>query len=176
MTIIVWDGTSLAADRQSSVGDMTTTCEKIRKLDDGRLFAYSGSEGLVLAMAEHLLTGSPWPTVVGDEGATLVVVNTNGEVVYYTSNRPTAVKVHQSWFTWGSGREFAAGALAMGADARRAAEVACQLCHYCGCGIDVMRPGIEPVPEAPVYDLDDSGTLAYVRGSRLPDYLSPPEA
>jgi hypothetical protein len=29
----------------------------------------------------------------------------------------------------------------MGADAKRAAEVACELCHYCGMGVQVEKPG-----------------------------------
>jgi hypothetical protein len=68
MTVIVWDGATLAADCQGCVGDMRVNRMKIRRRDDG----------------------------------------------------------------------------AMGADARRAVEVANELCPGCGPGVQVEIPGMVP--------------------------------
>lgn len=43
-------------------------------------------------------------------------------------------------FAMGSGRDFAMGALEMGADAHKAVEVASRLDAYCGFGVDVLIP------------------------------------
>ena len=143
MTIIAWDGTSLAADCQSSVGDMAVKAKKIQRRADGTLVALAGDEGLAIAMVSSVFDGTEWPTAKDDERATMVIVRPDRSVVQYTHHRRSPVPITQPWYTWGSGREFAAGALAMGADARRAAEVACELCHYCGMGVQVERAGIQ---------------------------------
>jgi ATP-dependent protease HslVU (ClpYQ) peptidase subunit len=46
--------------------------------------------------------------------------------------------VEDPFMAWGSGRDFALGAMAMGATAREAVAVACRFNVYCGNGIDAF--------------------------------------
>ena len=144
MTVIVWDGTSLAADRQSSVGDMRTAVSKIVRREDGALVALCGSQSLGLAMIDSIFGEAAWPTATTDEGATIIVVKPGEPAIFYSSERKIAMPVEQGWMTWGSGREFAAGALLMGADAKRAVEITNQLCNGCGLGV-TFRATHEPL-------------------------------
>lgn len=121
---------------------MRVKVTKIQRRDDGTLVAVAGDEGLAMAMIDSVFGGSEWPSAKDDERATMVIVRPDGSVAQYTHHRRGSVPITQPWYTWGSGREFAAGAIAMGADARRAVEVACELCHYCGMGVQVERPGL----------------------------------
>lgn len=41
--------------------------------------------------------------------------------------------------SWGTGKELALGAMAAGADAKKAVEIACEYNLYCGGGIDVVE-------------------------------------
>lgn len=147
MTIIVWDGRTLAADCQGTYGDARIWRNKITRRADGTLIATAGSFSLAQAMVNHLF-GDPgsrpnWPTAVTDESADVICVDPDARVTWYTHFRPVAIELHQAQMAWGCGREFAMGALAMGANAVRAVEVAIELCPGCGLGVQVERPGIE---------------------------------
>lgn len=65
------------------------------------------------------------------------------ELVEYV-RLPVAMPIIDQREAWGSGADFALGAMAMGAGARRAVEVACELDVHCGKGIDVVtREGLD---------------------------------
>ena len=126
---------------------MRTAVSKIVRRDDGALVALCGSQSLGLAMIDSIFGEAAWPTATTDEGATIIVVKPGEPAIFYSSERKIAMPVEQGWMTWGSGREFAAGALLMGADAKRAVEITNQLCNGCGLGVQVERPGL---PDADV--------------------------
>ena len=145
MTAIVWDGQELAADRQTTWGDLGFITTKIRRLPDGTLIAISGIVTLAEEMVAYLTTPAgenrpKWPEKSEDH-AQVIIVKPDGQVAWYIQDRPFPMSVQQKLMAWGSAREIAMGALFAGADARRAVEICIELSPGCGHGIQVERPG-----------------------------------
>lgn len=142
MTVIAWDGTTLAADRQADYGGAKLSVTKVYRLDEDRLAAISGSGAHGMALLEWLRGGGDlfeYPKPSSDEDVAFVlVVHRNGEVWNY-ERAGYRTPLHESVpLAMGGGRDFALGALAMGADARRAVEITNQLSSCCGMGVDTL--------------------------------------
>src|SRR6185503_3289117 len=128
MSVIVWDGKTLAADCQVSYGSTRCKVSKIRRLEDGTILAVTGSEcsgALMMHWYEQGADLSNYPACQSDKDdwSRLVVVQPNGQVICY-EKYPVVMPVNQFPMSWGSGQDFALGAMAMGADARKAVEIA----------------------------------------------------
>ena len=80
-----------------------------------------------------------FPKLPNDPGNTpcLWVINRNGHIAKFEDS-PYPVVYNDKVFAEGSGRDFAYGAMAMGADAVRAVEIANQYDVHCGGGVDVL--------------------------------------
>ena len=144
MTVIVWDGVSLVADKQATDGGMTRTVTKVKKITKGKFKGYlmggSGpcsSANAVMLWFERGADEKDFPKHQDDEelGAVLTVISPTKQILRYEYSHVPIV-FEDKWYCTGSGREFAYGALAMGADARRAAAVACEFSAECGMGLD----------------------------------------
>ena len=138
MSVIVWDGKTLAADRQGTTGGMRTTSTKIKKLSCGAIVAWSGAAENGLELAQWWEDGADpgkWPAYQSADDWTRLIVAQKGQAVVY-EKRPVPQVVEDPFGAWGCGRDFAVGALAMGADARAAVKVACQFATGCGMGVD----------------------------------------
>ena len=86
----------------------------------------------VKAEIEGTQPSLPFPSPRVDDGeccTTLVVVN-KGKCVFYTASPDYPQVVADKFFAWGSGREIALGAMAHGASAYEAVEIACDLDVY----------------------------------------------
>jgi hypothetical protein len=154
MSIVVWDGKTLAADMQATCADARFKVSKMRRLDDGTVLAWAGHQDGGLAMARWYETGADpnkLPPCQKDEWTRLIVVQPGGKVVFY-EQFGYPIEVLDCPAAWGSGRDFALGALAMGADARRAVEIACQFNINCGMGVEA----IDVAPSLPVVSVEFS--------------------
>jgi ATP-dependent protease HslVU (ClpYQ) peptidase subunit len=145
MTVIAWDGRTLAADRLASFGTTRCTTTKIFRVRDGGLAGYAGDAAFgeqVLAWYEAGAFPLNFPASQRDrdDWAGLLVIQSNGELLRY-ERTPYPVKYQDKHFAIGSGREFALAAMHLGCDAVRAVEVACALDTGCGNGIDVLTLG-----------------------------------
>lgn len=142
MTCIVWDGQTLAADKLACFGDLKRTVTKIVKRN-GCLLAYAGIASIGEHLADWWASGrkiDKWPNEFQkDENmqTTLWVIYPDKTVHCYECT-PFPIKVEDPWFAAGSGRDFAVGAMAMGADAKRAVEIAATHCISVGGGIDTL--------------------------------------
>jgi ATP-dependent protease HslVU (ClpYQ) peptidase subunit len=142
MTVIVWDGKTLAADKQGTSNDVRVRLTKIRKIKTGEVLAACGDSPTCVTLMDWYEGGAnpeTYPKKDPDAFASLVVVN--GKKILQFSQLPTPIVIEEDRYAWGSGREVALGALGMGADARKAVEVACQYCTCCGMGIDSFKVG-----------------------------------
>jgi ATP-dependent protease HslVU (ClpYQ) peptidase subunit len=141
MSIVVWDGKTLAADKQGTVGDLRLKTTKIAKLSTGEILGWVGAVEHGLALVNWYANGckiEEWPeTQKGEEWGKLIVI-TKGKAYEY-EQLPIRQLVQSVPAAWGSGRDFALGALAMGADAIGAVKVACKFSTSCGMGIDSFR-------------------------------------
>lgn len=137
MSVIVWDGTTLAADRQATNHNMRRTVVKISKHGD-LLVGVVGDYVAAQAVKAWLVSGADidaFPKDLVSEDASVMVVNRDGQIMRF-ENSPFPVMFEDKVMAEGTGRDFAMGALAAGADAVKAVEIACVYDIYCGGGID----------------------------------------
>jgi 20S proteasome alpha/beta subunit len=142
MTTIAYRDGALAADRlitSSGVRDSKTT--KLFQRGDGALIACAGNAFLSAAYCRWFLDGEngerPSLGVDANDNAGGIIVRPDG--VVETFDRHGWITVDCEFLAMGSGRESALGAMVMGADARRAVEVAAEIDIYTGTEIDVLR-------------------------------------
>lgn len=137
MSVIVWDGKMLAADRQSTRGTTAITTSKLVMLETGVVLGWTGDNDVGLAMVRWYRDGQKaedWPPFQHDKEkwTTVIVANTGG--CWWIECEPEIQRVEDNFMAWGSGRDVALGALAMGADAIQAVQVASRFNIYCGRG------------------------------------------
>ena len=142
MTIIVWDGKVLASDKQTTSGGLKRKATKIFKIH-GSLYGFSGDFDYAYAMKEWFEEGAqidkfPKHQEHDDNWVGVLVVTPDKRVLKYERSPKPMDFTEAGAMCIGSGRDFAFGALAMGADAVRAVEVACEYDNGCGMGIDVL--------------------------------------
>ncbi|MEE8115151.1 MAG: hypothetical protein V3T23_12455 [Nitrososphaerales archaeon] len=138
MTVIAWDGKTLAADKQMSRADTIGTCTKIYKIEDGSVLAFCGQLAQGLALMDWYRNGriySEWPAFQSSDNWTVLVIAKDGKLIEY-EQCPRPIGLEEKFTAWGNGREFAIGALAMGASSVEAVEVTSHHCEGCGRGVD----------------------------------------
>lgn len=142
MTTITWDGTTLAADRRASHVGGSDFVTKIRRLSDGRLVGAAGISAcceLWMHWREH---GGEMPALLKpkdsgtDTTADGIEIHPGGKVFIYGKYGP--VPIESPFTAVGSGKPFALGAMAMGANAILAVEVAARFDRSTGGGVDYL--------------------------------------
>ena len=140
MSVIVWDGKTLAADRAVMLGELKLETCKLWKTDEGAI-AICGDVPLGESLKEWYKSGKDkekWPESQRSEKnwATLIVATRDGVVYYEGEPYPITVRdIH----AWGSGKEVALGAMAARATAIEAVEIACMYSPCCGFGSDFVH-------------------------------------
>ena len=143
MSIVVWDGKVLAADRQSLCAGLATTASKMsmKETPNSRtVLAFIGGDSNGRELIDWFWAGAKkedWPKCQDDNEPLprLIIATRNG--CYFFEQQPILIPVLDPFAAWGSGRDFAYGALEMGADAVRAVEVTCKHSVECGRGVEV---------------------------------------
>lgn len=141
MTIIVWDGSSLAVDSGATDGFTIWEQEKVWKHGDELITGF-GNTNAVLALRKWYLSGADenqFPRMGDRRGELIVVTIKNGLLRYEDSPHPLEHGFNKCAF--GAGKDFAYGALAMGATAEQAAIIATKYSVYCGHGVKVFNLG-----------------------------------
>lgn len=144
MTVIAWDGKTLAADKRATINGYPATTTKIRRTPWGDLLASCGDAGTGRALIDWYVNGavrSEYPeNQMGDDGcrSTMMVIGGGGEIRLYQRD-PFPIILENKFHAMGSGADFALAALHLGHDARKAVEVACELDNDCGNGIDTLE-------------------------------------
>lgn len=146
MTVIAWDGTSLAADKLVCHGATRSTVTKIQRFNDC-LLGVTGDLSIGMEMLQWFKEGAiskdyPPANRSLDSGASLIVVRHDRTVWEYESS-PLPFRVEGSFCAFGSGDEGAMIAMACGVDAKQAVEVVSQYNCGCGNGVDVLTLSIE---------------------------------
>lgn len=143
MTVIAWDGTTLAADRRATDAGLPRTATKIVRSSRGCLVGMCGESAISRLMLEWFERGAPqesFPRQAADKDcpAKLVIVWLDGKIdVYEHTSAP--IRFLDPFMAWGSGRDFAIAAMALGKTAREAVELACRFNIDCGNGVDELR-------------------------------------
>jgi len=142
MTVIAWDGTTLAADKRACNGSLIGTVTKIFRIRDC-LVGYSGDAAFGEQMRAWFAAGEhaadfPSGQRDKDDYAVLLVIRPDGKVQRF-ERTPHPITFEDRCAATGSGRDFAIAAMHLGFNAARAVEVASQLTCDCGNGVDTLR-------------------------------------
>ncbi|HET6631492.1 MAG TPA: hypothetical protein VFG73_02135 [Rhodanobacteraceae bacterium] len=138
MTCIAWDGKVLAADKQSTDVGLRRLTVKLHRMRDGAVGAFTGNTCRGAELLDWYESGAQkrlFPPA-GTSDAVLVVLDRTGVRVFEKSHLPQ--RVLDPFTAFGTGREYAIGAMARGASAREAVEIANRFDNCCGLGVDVM--------------------------------------
>ncbi|MBY0545831.1 MAG: hypothetical protein K2W95_00930 [Candidatus Obscuribacterales bacterium] len=129
MTVIVWDGTTLAADSMTTAGDIRIqNSRKIRKIHDALVGTAGRSDDGLLFERWFKLGCNPAEKPVLDEEFCAIAVTKNGAYVYFDKLVPIKMAPPVAI---GCGYVPALAALKAGADARKAVAIACELDIHC---------------------------------------------
>jgi 20S proteasome alpha/beta subunit len=143
MSVVVWDGKRVASDLQGQQGDLRMKSKKIFMLEDSTVLAFTGEYERGLALVEWYKNGatpSLWPASQADKEnwVRLIVVPPKGKPFCF-KQLPFRQIVEEKFAAWGSGRDYALGALAKGADAIEAVRIASRFCTSCGMGVESFK-------------------------------------
>lgn len=150
MTILAFDGRTLAADRQSTDLGLKRTVTKIQRGPAGSLLGGSGDSAMCEALRVWYATGAD-PAAYPDKSkvANLLVITATGQIQLY-DNGPVPTVFLDKCAAFGSGRDFAEAAMYLGKTAAEAVGVACHFDSSCGMGIDVLH--LDSSDNAPAAD------------------------
>jgi 20S proteasome alpha/beta subunit len=141
LSVIAWDGKTLAADKRASFGTTICVTTKIFRSGDA-LIAYAGDASFGNEMRAWFDRGAhpedfPASNRDKDDWAGLLVIRKGQPIARY-ERTPYPVLFEDKRFSIGSGREFALAAMHLGKTAAEAVEVAIELDSGCGNGIDTL--------------------------------------
>lgn len=141
MTVIVWDGKTLAADKLADSAGIRRTVTKIQKVN-GCLVGTSGNFARGLELIAWWRRGAitaelPAYQHLHDEFVDLLVISPDKGILKWERS-PVPMIFEDTVFAMGSGRDFALAALHYGATAAEAVEVACKFDLGCGIGVDIL--------------------------------------
>lgn len=139
MTVIAWDGKTMAADRQGELCCTKTLRTKIRRIGPD-LVGCAGHATTSEAVCHWLEAGAnhcEFPKPNGDERCDVLVAGPSGLRLY--QNSPHAMRLENKFFAIGCGGDAAMAAMYLGFDAATAVSVACEVCTGCGGGLDTLE-------------------------------------
>lgn len=141
MTVIAWDGRTLAADKRSCSGTVYNIVTKIHRVGNV-LVGTSGDLAFALAMIDWVAKGRdpaafPSHQRTKDDWQPTLVIEQDGTTSFYEQT-PFPIRWERPFAAIGSGREYALAALHLGKTAAEAVAVACEFDPGCGNGIDTL--------------------------------------
>lgn len=144
MTVIAWDGKTLAADKRASNSGLIFPVTKIFK-HRGCLIGGAGDFDRINETIAWFAAGAdpakmPPYARSNDDYVALLVIEPNGSILKYERSA-VPFKIEAPFFAIGSGRDFAMAAMHLGRSAVEAVQVACALETGCGNGVDTLELG-----------------------------------
>jgi hypothetical protein len=140
MSVVAWDGQIIACDRQGTNSNLRHKVSKsIRCFDERTLLFWTGTHEQGLMLAQWYVDGAKpdkWPEFQKDkEDWTRLIVAGKEQIETY-EHLPIAQIIMDDIMAWGCGRDYALGAMAAGADAVKAVEIASLYDPACGLGVE----------------------------------------
>ena len=139
MTIIVWDGKTLAADRMADDNGQRRTMTKIKRHKDV-LLAGTGTAAACGAVMNWFMNGAridDFPVLPAEQSCDLWVINKSGAIGKFESCA-YPVRFEDAMFACGDGAPYAYGVFEMGGTAVDAVKAAIKHCTSCGGSIDTL--------------------------------------
>lgn len=145
MTVIAWDGKTLAGDKRTNFGGLHGQTTKVHRIG-ACLVGCAGNAAHIAELLEWVRAGripADLPKAQSDpkECVTMLLIEPDGSVAHYESS-PYPIRLANRQWAIGSGRDFALAAMHLGKSAAEAVEVANALDCSCGNGVDTLT--LEP--------------------------------
>lgn len=138
MSTIAWDGRYLAADKQVTWGNTPTSTSKVFIRADGVVYGVCGDKDNVETFRAWMDAGETGGKPPIDDALRFSAIIIDGGNCYQVNSGLFRHKIEKGFWAAGSGADYALGALAMGASARRAVEIASSLDVNTGIGVDIV--------------------------------------
>jgi len=156
MSVIAWDGKTLAADKRALSYGYPSTVTKIFRTDLG-LIGIEGDFAAGLEVVEWIKGGAdpkaiPELWTVEGRKASATRITPEGRILRYEQG-PYPFEIQDTLFAAGSGRELALAAMHFGKTAGEAVEFAARFDVNCGNGVDELE--LRPMPAGPRVNLVD---------------------
>lgn len=138
MTTCAWRAGAIAADRMLD-GWMNTG--KLFRLKDGSVLTGAGNMDDIIEVAQWINGGckeDAKPALDKNE-TDFLLVRPDGKAYWLTEPWLRQVEILDEFYAIGSGAKIALGAMAAGASAKRAVEIACRYDEGTGKGVNVIR-------------------------------------
>jgi len=151
MSVIAFDGTVIAADKQGTRGGNSYTATKLHRIDKDTVAGYVGSLDHGAQLFSWYCAGADdarFPCVAQEDDRALLVVLHKGVLGICHGAAPVIHVVEDVPFAVGSGEDVALGAMMAGASAVRAVELACEMNIYCGKGVDAFDAVVKKTKRA----------------------------
>lgn len=141
MTTIAFDGKSVAADKLCGG---RYTVPKLWRLPDGSVIGGAGDYDQIVEVVAWISEGAAEdrkPRFPDDRenGSDILLVESDGKAFWLTWPYLRKVQITEKFEAIGSGSEFALGAMAMGASAQRAVQIASRFDPNTGRGVSVVH-------------------------------------
>lgn len=138
MSVVVWDGKTLAADMAGSSAGCLYLMRKAVRVAPDEVHAWTGSPDAGRVMSQWFRDGArpeDYPEWQRDEErwCRLIVVRQGMPVLTFEAFH-IPIEINGP-FAWGAGRDYALGALFLGAFAGDAVRAACKWSDSCGIGV-----------------------------------------
>lgn len=145
MSVVVYCRGVLAADSKAYGGKYQTSPgakRKAHRLSDGtRVGVVSSTIGMPERFVAWLDAGAdPKEWGEGSPDVRAIIVRPNGDVFLADEGLHFSGPIDCEFYAIGSGSDYAMGALAMGANANRAVEIAAQFDPHCGAPVTILQP------------------------------------
>ena len=146
MTIIVWDGVTLAADKLCSIGGLSATVNKLFRIDTGpfagSIGGGSGDASSINEFVKWLRDGADMDKIPKfqtdkDDYVNFILINAQKEIWRFDRGA-FPYMVEDEYHASGSGRDYALAAMYCGKTAAEAVEIASIFETGCGRGVDTL--------------------------------------
>jgi hypothetical protein len=145
VTVIAWDGTTLAADRRACGNGQLFSMRKVFRVGDllVGVCGYGDKVPEFVAWVEGGRSAEAYPKNDDSHSFTALVIEKSGRFLQY-ERTPYPMVVEELQHTIGSGRDHALTAMYLGKTAAEACELAARFDEGCGNGVDSVTFGASP--------------------------------
>jgi len=143
MTVVAWDGKTLAADKRVSYGTAHRNTTKIMRIGD-TLAGIAGHAIYCMAVVNWLNEGGdpknfPLLPEAAEDMVSVLVITEEGLILEYGHLPTPLIYDNHKFFSIGCGAPYAMSAMHFGRTAKEAVEFASQMDIGCGNGVDTLE-------------------------------------
>lgn len=139
MTVVVWDGKILAADRMACTGDGFFKTKKLFQISKDVYAAVTGTSAIARQQIAWLKKKANYPNMDKDNFSRLIVATRGVKFLQLYEDTEHYLEITQERIAFGSGSEFARAGLELGLNSIESVKLTNKLCISCGCGVNFVK-------------------------------------